>query len=230
MLCSAVGMTYKSIDLNQVHTLALKERSSRVHTADCAHAPRAGASFAEFVDALPRIQFGLDIRQVVDALAEACRRKRPIIMAIGAHVIKCGLSPVLIALMNAGIVSCLAMNGAGAIHDAEIAIAGSTSEDVNAGLQGGTFGMVREVGELTVRALATNAKSGLGESLGNQLISECAEYIDSSLLATAVRNEIPVTVHVALGTDTIHMLAGVHASRIGEASLIDFRIFADVIR
>ena len=223
-------MKYQPIDLTELRTLSLHERPSIVHKNDFAHRPLAGASFAEFLESLPRILFGQDLREVIAALVNAHRKKRPIVMAMGAHVIKCGLNPVLIELMNKQVLTCLAMNGAGPIHDVEIALVGHTSEDVQAGLKQGTFGMARETGELIHRALLQHPDMGLGYAIGYQLLEEGAEFAHLSLLANAVRNNIPATVHVAVGTDMVHMRAETNGRCLGEASFTDFRLFASVIR
>jgi len=223
-------MRYQPIDLSELRTLSLRDRPSIVHKDDFADRPRANASFSEFLDSLPRILFGHDLREVIDALVGAHRKKRPIVMAMGAHVIKCGLNPVLIELMNKQLLTCLAMNGAGPIHDVEIALVGQTSEDVEAGLKQGTFGMARETGDLIHRALSEHPDMGLGYAIGYQLLEEKAEFAHLSLLAAAVRNNIPATVHVAVGTDMVHMRAETSGRLLGEASFTDFRIFTSVIR
>jgi hypothetical protein len=223
-------MRYPPIDLSELRTLSLRERASLVHKDDFAHRPKAGASFSEFLDSLPRILFGHDLREVIDALVEAHTNNRPIVMAMGAHVIKCGLNPVLLELMNKQILTCLAMNGAGPIHDVEIGLVGHTSEDVQAGLKQGTFGMARETSDLIHRALSEHPEMGLGYAIGDQLLKEGAAFAHLSLLATAVQKNIPATVHVAVGTDMVHMRAQTSGRLLGEASFTDFRIFTSVIK
>lgn len=223
-------MGYAPIDLSRLRTLSLAERPSKVRVDDFGRPARAGASFADFFGALPRILFGEDVRAVVDAIVRAHRGRRPVAVGLGAHVIKCGLSPVLIDLMERGIVTALAMNGAGPIHDVEIALAGQTSEDVQAGLRDGVFGMARETGELIHEALTgAPADTGLGAAIGRQLLDAKAPHVRLSLLATAARLGIPATVHVAIGTDIVHMRAGASGAAIGEASFVDFRIFTAVV-
>jgi hypothetical protein len=223
-------MGYAPIDLSRLRTRSLAERPSKVRIADFGGAARAGASFADFFAALPRVLFGEDLRAVVEAIARAHRGRRPVIVGLGAHVIKCGLSPVLIDLIERGIVTALAMNGAGPIHDVEIALAGHTSEDVQAGLKDGAFGMARETGELVHEALSAAAgETGLGAAIGRRLLAVKAPHADVSLLATAARLGIPATVHVAIGTDIVHMRPGVSGAAIGHASFVDFRLFTAVV-
>jgi deoxyhypusine synthase len=222
-------MKYQPVELSQLRTLSLRERPSKVRKEDFAQKAWAGASFSEFVDSLPHILFGQDLQEVINALAKAQKNNRPIVMAMGAHVIKCGLNPVLVDLMNKQIITCLAMNGAGPIHDVEIALTGGTSEDVQAVLKHGTFGMARETGELIHRALSRHPERGLGHAIGHQLLEESAPFTSLSLLASAVRNDIPATVHVAIGTDIVHMRAETSGRSLGEASFADFRLFTSVI-
>jgi hypothetical protein len=224
-------MQYQPIDLTNLRMLSLADRKSKVSASDFARAPAAGLSFAQFVDGLPKILFGQDFRAVVAAIAAALRGGRPVILGLGAHVIKCGLSPVLIGLMERGIITCIAMNGAGSIHDVEIALAGQTSEDVAAGLKDGAFGMARETGELIHQAMADAGKEvGLGLAIGCRLLRVQAPNTHLSLLATAARLQIPATVHVALGTDIVHMRPGAGGAEIGQASFTDFRLFTAVVK
>ena len=223
-------MQYQPIDLTNLRLLSLAERKSKVSASDFAQAPVAGQSFAQFVDGLPNILFGQDFRAVVAAIAAARCGRRPVIFGLGAHVIKCGLSPVLIGLMERGIITSIAMNGAGSIHDVEIALAGQTSEDVAAGLKDGAFGMARETGELIHQAMADAGPDvGLGLAIGRRLLRVPAPNPHLCLLATAARLEIPATVHVALGTDIVHMRAGAGGAEIGQASFTDFRLFTAVV-
>lgn len=221
---------YRPIDLSRLRTLRLADRPSKVRTADFGRPARAGASFAEFFAALPKILAGDELRAVVSAIVAAHRAGRPVVLGMGAHVIKCGLSPVVIDLMERGVITCVAMNGAGPIHDVEIALAGHTSEDVQAGLKDGAFGMARETGELIHDALAAaGPETGLGAAIGRQLLAAKAPHAALSLLATAVRLQIPATAHVAIGTDIVHMREGASGAAIGQASFVDFRLFASVI-
>jgi deoxyhypusine synthase len=222
-------MKYQPINLAGLRTVALATRPSKVQMGDFAGIPHAHASFQQFFDALPNILFGQDLRTVVAALVRASRNERPIIFGMGAHVIKCGLSPVIIALMEQGIITCVATNGAGAIHDVEIALVGQTSEDVQAGLKDGSFGMSAETSAFIQEALDGGTESGLGWAIGQRLRSVQAPYQHLSILATAARLRIPMTVHVAIGTDIVHMQAGARGDAIGGASFVDFRLLAAVI-
>jgi hypothetical protein len=180
-----------------------------------------------FVDGLPRLLAGDDFRAVVDAVLAARRADRPIIWGIGAHVIKTGLSPVLVDLMRRGCVSAVALNGAGLIHDFEIAVSGATSEDVDAALGPGAFGMAEETGAGLNGAIRDGVARGLGigQAVGVHLLERRPAHAEHSILATAAALAIPVTVHVALGTDIIHMHPAASGAAIGEGSLRDFRYF-----
>jgi hypothetical protein len=221
---------YRPIDLSGVRTRSLADRPSKVRVDDFAKPPRPRATFAEFLASLPRILGAEDFRAVVDAVVTAKRRGRPVILGMGAHVIKCGLSPVVIDLMERGIVTCVAMNGAGPIHDVEIALAGHTSEDVPAGLRDGAFGMARETGELIHEALAAvDAETGLGAAVGRRLLEVKAPHAARSILATAARLGVPATAHVAIGTDIVHMRPGASGAALGQASFVDFRLLTAVV-
>jgi hypothetical protein len=222
----------RPVDLSQIRTVPLQGRESKVAWERFAQPPQAGRSFAEFVASLPRLLTGEDFRQVVEAVVTAHRRRRPVVAGMGAHVIKCGLSPVIIDLMRRGILTAVALNGSGAIHDFEVALIGQTSEDVAAGLQDGTFGMARETGELMNRAInrvREQPEKGMGKLLAEQLIEGDAPHQDASLLVTGYRLNVPVTVHVAVGTDIIHMHPSADGAAIGQATFNDFRIFAAVV-
>jgi len=222
----------KPIDLRQVRTLPLRERQNKVAAARFASPPVAGRSVEEFIAGLPGIFAGEDFRAVVAAIASAARQRHQIIVGLGAHVIKCGLNPVLINLMQRGVITALAMNGAGAIHDFEIALLGETSEDVAAGLKDGTFGMVRETGEYINRALSRVHKHpdmGMGTLLADELWSLEAPHQEQSLLAAARRLNVPLTVHVAIGTDITHMHGTADGAAIGQATFNDFRLLAAAV-
>ncbi len=182
---------------------------------------------AAFVDGLPDILAGADFKAVVRALRAARESDAGVIWGLGAHVIKTGLSPVLIDLMERGYVSALATNGAGIIHDFELALSGSTSEDVEEALGPGRFGMAEETGTQLNAAIADGVGRGmgLGQSVASYLAAIKPPHADVSLLAAAARLEHPVTVHVAIGTDIIHMHPAASGAAIGEGSLRDFRYF-----
>jgi deoxyhypusine synthase len=222
----------KPVDLSQVRTVPLQSRANKVARERFAQPPCAGRSVAEFLDSLPAVLAGDDFRAVVRAIVTARRNGRPVIVGMGAHVIKCGLSPVLIDLMRRGVVTALATNGAGAIHDFELALIGETSEDVAAGLKDGTFGMVRETGELFnagVNRVLEQREQGMGGLLGDQLIALDAPNQDCSILVAGRRLGVPVTVHVAIGTDIVHMHGSADGAAIGLASFNDFRLFAAAV-
>ena len=222
----------RPLDFAGLKTVSLRERGGKVNIADFASVYRAGSGVAGWLDSLPRILAGNSFRAVVDALAAARRRERAIIWGLGGHVIKCGLAPVLIDLMRRGYVTVFALNGAAAIHDFEIALAGHTSEDVEAVLPDGRFGSAEETGRDMNRAIAEGDREGLGmgEALGRWLDSGAApEHAASSLLLQAYRHGTPVTVHVAIGTDTPHTHPAADAAAIGSASHRDFRLLSAYI-
>lgn len=225
-------MKYKPVNLAGIKTYPLAERTNKVvmekHRACPVH---AGMSVADLLAAMPR-QLGAEaLLEVIDAVVKAKAKGKPVIIAMGAHVIKCGLQPVLKSLMDAGIISAIAMNGAGPIHDYEISLIGETSEDVGAVLHEGHFGMAEETGRDINRALKKGVQQGLGygESVGRFIIDNNNPHRDLSLLAACVERDIPVTVHVALGTDIIHQHPEADGAVIGEASFTDFRLLTSVV-
>lgn len=221
---------YRPIDLSGLRMISLADRPSKVRVADLAQPARPRASFSDFWSALPNILSGRDVRSVVDAVIRAHHAGSPVLLGMGAHVIKCGLSPVIIDLMERGIVSGIAMNGAGPIHDIELALVGHTSEDVQAGLGQGSFGMARETGEFFGSVLGkVGGEAGLGGLLGQRLMDIEAPFRHLSLLATAARLGLPATVHVAIGTDIVHMRGEADGAAIGRASFLDFRLFAAIV-
>jgi hypothetical protein len=222
---------YEEFDLSGVRTYPLASRHSKARAEDFARPCAPGAAFATWFESLPRVPGAQDLRRVVDAIVAARRRASGVVWGIGAHVIKTGVSPVLIDLMTRGYVSALAMNGAGAIHDFEIALSGATSEDVDEALGPGRFGMAEETGRILndVIKQAEAARQGLGQAVAAYLAGAKAPYGEMSLMAAAHRLGIPVTVHVALGTDIIHMHADASGAALGETSLRDFRYFTSSI-
>lgn len=222
----------RPIDFSRVQTIPLGHRVNKVTCAGLARPLRPGQRFADFLSSLPRFVAVEDFRAVVSAVIAARRAERPVIIGLGAHVIKCGLSAVLIDLLERGLVTALAMNGAGAIHDFEMALVGGTSEDVSAGLKAGTFGMVRETAELMNRGInrvLQQPDRGMGELLGSVLNEIQPPYREHSLLAVGYRLGLPVTVHVAIGSDIIHMHPSTDGAALGQASFNDFRRFAGVV-
>jgi hypothetical protein len=221
-----VKLGYDEFDLSGVHTYPLASRKSKANAADFA-TPFAGGGIGAFVESLPSILAAADFKAVVAAMKAAQQDGRAIIWGLGAHVIKTGLSPVLIDLMEHGFVSAIATNGAGVIHDFELALSGSTSEDVDEALGPGRFGMAQETATLLNGAIAEGVMRGLGigQAVGAKLAELRPAHAGVSLLAAAARLEIPVTVHVAIGTDIIHMHPAASGAAFGEGSLRDFRYF-----
>lgn len=222
---------YKPIDLRGVQTYRLADRPSMVTSGDFAKPWRKGSSYRDFLAGLPDILAGSQLKRVVAAIASAYRADRTIIFGMGAHVIKVGLNPVIIDLMERGIITGVAMNGAGIIHDLELAMVGQTSEDVAAALEDGTFGMAAETGSFLSEALNSAGKNtvGLGYAVGRSILENKLPQRDGSILAAGARLGIPVTVHVAIGTDIIHMHPGFDPAATGAASHHDFRVFASIV-
>jgi arginine dihydrolase ArgZ-like protein len=222
---------YEEFDLSGIRTYPLASRASKARAEDFARAVAPGVSFKEWFEALPAILGAQDLRRVVAALVNAKRSGGGIIWGLGAHVIKTGVSPVLIDLMERGYVSALAMNGAGVIHDFEIALSGATSEDVDEALGPGRFGMAEETGRLLNAAIAGGARrhQGFGQAVAEFLAHEKPAHAERSLLCAAHRLAVPVTIHVAVGTDIIHMHPDASGAAIGETSLRDFRYFTSSV-
>jgi hypothetical protein len=222
---------YEEFDLTGVKTYALSSRTSKTRAEDFAKPFERGGSFRSWFDALPAILGARDLHRVVQAIGHAHTRGAGIVWGIGAHVIKTGVSPVLIDLMTRGYVSALAMNGACIIHDFEIALSGATSEDVDEALGPGRFGMAEETGTQLNEILidASAKRQGFGQAIGAHLSQLKPPHADKSLAVAAHRLGIPVTVHVAVGTDIIHMHPKASGAAIGDASLRDFRYFTSCI-
>ncbi|HEX6164700.1 MAG TPA: hypothetical protein VFZ31_15115 [Vicinamibacterales bacterium] len=224
-------LPYEEFDLSGIKTYPLRSRSSKVGLAQFATPYKAGSGVNGLVNSLPSLLAASDFKEVVAAIAAAKRDGKAIIWGLGAHVLKTGLSPVLVDLMERGFISAIATNGAGVIHDFEIALSGGTSEDVDATLGPGTFGMAEETGTQLNRAINDGAAAGLGlgQSVGKYLDAAKPSFAQISVMATAWRLQIPVTVHVALGTDIIHMHPQASGAAIGEASLRDFKYFVSLV-
>jgi hypothetical protein len=222
-----MNFPYEAFDLSGVTTYPLKSRKSKARAEDFGTALPPQATIADFVASLPNILAAADFKAVVRAVADARRTDGGVVWGLGAHVIKTGLGPVLIDLMEGGFVSAIAANGAAIIHDFEIALVGATSEDVDETLGPGRFGMADETGRLLNTAIndGVGAGLGLGQSVVRMLAERSPQYARSSVLAAAGRLGIPVTVHVAIGTDIIHMHPSASGAAIGEGSLRDFRYF-----
>ena len=220
------------MDFSGLRTVPLQARGGKVRVADFAGVYRKGAGLAGWLDSLPHILAGESLRAVVSAITAARARGRAIIWGLGGHVLKCGLAPVLADLMQRGYATAFAMNGAAAIHDFEIALAGHTSEDVEAALPDGRFGAAEETGREMNAAIAAGDRDalGMGEALGRRLNEiAAAEFAPASLVLQAWRAATPVTVHVAIGTDTPHMHPAVDAAALGSATHRDFRLLCSLV-
>lgn len=216
------------IDLSGQKTIPLASRGGKVRQLDFARPYRRGGGLEDLITGLPRILAGDTLRVVIDAIAGARERRKPVIWAMGGHVIKCGLAPVLIDLMHRGFATAFAMNGSASIHDFEIALAGQTSEDVEAVLPDGRFGSAEETGREWNAAI--ESANGLGEDLGRALDRLAPEaHAPASLLLQAWRARVPVTVHVAIGTDTPHTHPGANPDALGRATHHDFRLFCSLV-
>lgn len=225
--------TYDDFDLSGIRTYPLKSRPSKVTVANFGRPVEPSASVSEFLASLPDCLGARDLLAVARAVATAAGNDAGVLWGLGAHVIKTGVGPVLIDLMERGFVSAIATNGAAIIHDFEIALAGATSEDVDQTLGPGTFGMADETGRLLNRAINDGVAAGLGigQAVSRYLHERQPQHARSSVLASAGRLGIPVTVHVAIGTDIIHMHPAASGAALGEGSLRDFRHFvANVAR
>ncbi len=222
---------FKPIDLRGVKTCSLSDRKSKVTKDKFARTWQKGSSYRAFLDTLPDILAGSQLISVISAIATAYRNQRTILFGMGAHVIKVGLNPIVIDLMERGVITGVAMNGAGIIHDVEVAAVGRTSEDVAVALDDGSFGMARETGVLLNEAITAARENsiGLGEAVGRTILARQLQYKDISILAAGARLGIPVTVHVAIGTDIIHMHPGFDPQAAGAASHHDFRLFASMV-
>lgn len=226
----------RPIDLSGIRSSSIRKRKNFVCLKQFASATEQ-ENFGTFIDSIPKLLAGNYLREVIDAIVKAVNQRNHVVLAIGAHVIKCGLSPLLIDLMKRNIVTAVAMNSAAAIHDYEISLIGETSEDVDHGLGDGSFGMAKETVEVFQRAASRGAlqgqgtigEIGLGRALGNIIIKEENTHKQFSLLATAASLNIPLTVHTAIGTDTIYMHPNISSADLGESSHIDFRILCSVV-
>ncbi len=199
---------------------------------DFAKPPASDSSLEDFLDGLPNILAARELRELAGLIKDAKREGRAIIVGLGGHVIKTGLAPVLIDLMGRGYVSAVAMNGSAMIHDFEIALVGATSEDVDATLGSGSFGMAEETGRVINEAVSAGAKAkiGMGEAIGRQLESMRPPHSEKSLLHTAYEARVPVTVHVALGTDIVHIHPSADGASIGQTTQHDFRLLCSLVR
>jgi hypothetical protein len=224
-------LPYEEFDLSGVKRYPLRSRQSKVSLAQFATPYKKASGLGGLLGSLPTLLAAQDFKEVAAAIVAARQNGRAIVWGLGAHVLKTGLSPILVDLMQRGYVSAIATNGAGIIHDFEIALSGGTSEDVDAALGPGTFGMAEETGAELNRAINDGVAEGLGlgQSVGKYLDAAKPPFAQISVSATAWRLRIPITVHVAVGTDIIHMHPQASGAAIGEGSLRDFKYFATIV-
>ncbi len=221
---------FPKLDLTRLSLTALDARPSKVGRDTLAAPQRSGQTFAQFWESLPDVLAVRDLRDLVADVARAHRAGKAVALGAGGHVIKTGLAPIVVDLMRDGIVNAVATNGSVCIHDVELAIAGKTSEDVDASLRDGSFGMSRDTADFILDAIAGAGPTvGLGRALGDALLARNAPYAATSLLAQGAALGVPVTVHVAIGTDIIHMHPRADGAALGAASLFDFRRFTEVV-
>ncbi len=222
----------RPIDLTRLRTYRLAERPSKVTVCDFARPHEPGASVKTFLDSLPRVLAGEDFRAVVESIHRARRHGKPVLLGLGGHVIKCGLAPILNDLLRRRMITGVAMTGAGVIHDFEIALCGATSEDVEASLGEGRFGMAEETGRLINEAISEGFRDGLGlgEAIGRALHRLDPPYKTFSLLYVAYAERVPVTVHISLGADITHVHPSASGEAIGATSHHDFRLFCSLVR
>ena len=214
------------IDIKNIKTYSIKDRESKVTTGDFARPCAKGARFSDFLSSLPNILASRHFKDVAAAIVQARKDNRPVILGMGAHAIKVGLNPVIIDLMERGVITGLALNGAGIIHDFELALVGRTSEDVDKEILTGAFGMAEETGGMLNQAINTaGPEEGIGAAVGRMIDEGEFPYKDKSLLAAGQRLGVPVTVHVAIGTDIIHMHPSFDGKATGEAAHRDFLTF-----
>jgi hypothetical protein len=220
------------LNLDEVSTYALADRESKVSLADFAQPVANNSSLADFLDRLPNILAGNSLRELAQWILRAQELRKPIIWGIGGHVIKTGLAPVLIDLLKRGLISALAANGSVLVHDAEIAMVGSTSENVDATLAQGAFGGADETGSLLNRAAQEGAREhiGLGEAMGRALCALKPKHQGSSLLCAAYEARIPFTAHLTIGGDIAHFHPNADGATLGATTHTDFRLLAELVR
>ena len=224
----------RPIILTNLQTYPLLSRKSKVSVRDFGKPAAPNLTISKFLDSLPNFLAAVDLRGLLGAVQQARKQRRAILWGIGGHVIKVGLGPILIELMRRGFITSLAMNGAALVHDFEIALAGNTSEDVETGLGEGAFGMAAETGEYLnqIAKVAMRARLGYGEAAGQFLDNAVIDvpYAESSVLAAAYKMRIPVTVHLAIGTDIPHMHRTADGAALGSATHLDFRLFCSLVQ
>jgi hypothetical protein len=224
---SAVG--YSPIDLRRLNVTALDDRLSKVRSSDGGRTVSRDASFRTWFDALPNILAGEALRTLVSRTAHAIELGRPVVVGLGGHVIKVGLGPMLCDLVRDGLVAAVATNGSVAIHDAELALVGKTSEDVDTALRDGSFGMSGVTADFLLGAIAAAPAHGVGRALGDALLATDAPFLAGSLFATCARANVSACVTIAIGTDIIHAHPQANGAALGEAALVDFRTLCAVV-
>ncbi len=219
-------------DLTKLRTISVHERQSKVEADLLAKPLRKGMTFGEFWQSLPSVLAAKELREVVDAVVRAWENRLPVLVLFGAHVIKVGLSPIVIQLAREGIITAIAINGATAYHDVELALFGQTSEDVTVGIQAGTFGMAKEPCDFINAAAKSAAEKGigLGQAIGEALLKSDGRFTHHSVLAQCASLGVPVTVHVAFGTDVNHMHPSFDPSAWGMATHQDFLLLCRIVR
>lgn len=226
-------MKWTPLDFSGVRTVSLKDRPSKVSLADFARPWRAGGRIGDFIDALPDILAGRTIKEIVGAVVRACRLGRTVLLGMGAHPVKVGLNPLIVQALEERIITGVGTNGATMIHDVEIALSGRTSEDVESHLRDGTFGMVDETARFIHEAVREGVKDsgdrGLGWVVGRKIWEDGLPYREYSICGNAYRLGSPVTIHVAIGTDIIHMHPQMDPSAMGTLSYTDFRLFCRLV-
>ena len=227
---------YSPSDLNDIKRLPLSNRQNLVNVNDFFIVPEKGSGFNEFLSGFPKVghrtNAANNLETLVDRIILSSKTNRPVTWALGPHVIKYGLSPMIIQLMDAGLIQCISTNGAGAIHDTEIAMIGETSEEMGGHISKGDFGMAIETGDFINESakIAWNNQHGFGETLGSRMLDLRLPFLNHSILAQAYIRKIPVTVHVAIGTDIVHMHPNMDGAATGAATFTDFKIFISMLR
>jgi deoxyhypusine synthase len=223
-------MKFDPLDFSKIRTYPVADRANKVNADAFARPHTPGGTLRDFLDGLPDFLAVQDLRKIVTAIVTAIRNKRPVVLMMGAHSIKVGLNPIFVQALRNGIINAVALHGAGAIHDFELCYQGETSEDVQRGLDDGSFGMVEETGQRMNAALAAGVARGLGagRALGEAAIAARYPNLPLSILATAAELDIPVTVHIAIGTDIIHQHPTTSGRDLGEATYRDFQTFAAI--
>jgi len=222
-------VAFPPIDFQRLHVTSLEDRPSKVRSSDGGRTVPVDATFRTWFDALPNILAGEGLRELVARTANAIRTKRPVLVGMGGHVIKVGLSGMLCDLVRDGLVAAVAANGSVTIHDTELALVGKTSEDVDVALQDGTFGMSGETASFILGAIARHRTRGVGRALGDALLEARAEHARDSILATCASANVPLCVSVAIGTDIVHAHPQADGAALGEAALVDFRTLCGVV-